>query len=76
MLKHFRILPFIVGLAAGYGLLAFYKTEPRTIYEYPHPSNVDSRTYKDKNGACYSYTSKEVGCDQHEGTVKPYPIQT
>jgi len=74
MLKHFRILPFIVGLAAGYGMLLYYKTEARVIYEYPHPSNVDSRTYKDKNGICYSYTAKSVGCDQNEGTIKPYPI--
>ncbi len=76
MLKHFRILRFIAGLAAGYALLIFYKTEPRVIYEYPHPTNVDTRTYKDKNGVCYSYTAKEVGCDQHEGTIRPYPIQT
>ena len=76
MFKHFRILPFIVGLAAGYGLLAFYRTETRIIFEYPHPTNVDTRTYKDKNGVCYSYTSKEVGCDQNEGTVLPYPIQS
>ena len=75
MLKHFRIIPFGVGLAIGYYLLTIYKTEPRVIYEYPHPSNVDTRTYRDKNGICYGYTSKEVNCDQHEHTIKPYPIQ-
>jgi hypothetical protein len=76
MLKHFRIVPFIIGLAAGYGLLVFYRTEPRIVYEYPHPRNVDTRTYKDKNGVCYSYTAKEVNCDQNEATIKPYPLQT
>lgn len=76
MLKHFRIVPFIIGLAAGYGLLVFYRTEPRVVYEYPHPQNVDTRTYKDKNGVCYSYTAKEVNCDQNEATIKPYPLQT
>lgn len=74
MLKHFRIIPFLAGLTAGYGLFLFYKAEPRVFYEYPHPSNVDTRTYKDKNGVCYSYTSKEVSCDSFEGTLKPYPI--
>jgi hypothetical protein len=74
MLKHFRIVPFLAGLAAGYGLFLFYKSEPRVFYEYPHPTNVDTRTYKDKNGVCYSYTSKEVSCDSFEGTLKPYPI--
>jgi hypothetical protein len=76
MLKHFRIAPFIGGLAVGYALFIFYKSEPRTIYEYPHPTNVDIRTYKDKNGICYSYTSKEVNCDQNEESIRPYPIQT
>ena len=75
MVKHFRIIPFVVGLACGYYLLNHYKTEPRTIHEYPHPSNVDARTYRDKNGVCYGYTVKEVNCDQNEGTIKPYPIQ-
>lgn len=76
MLKHFRIVPFLLGLGAGYALLLFYRTEPRVIYEYPHPTNVDTRTYKDKNGVCYSYTAKDVNCDQNEATLRPYPIQT
>jgi hypothetical protein len=75
MLKHFRILPFIAGLAVGYYLLAHYNTEPRVVHEYPHPSNVDVRIYKDKNGVCYGYTAKEVSCDENESNVKPYPIQ-
>jgi hypothetical protein len=76
MLKHFRIIPFLLGLGAGYVLFLFYKTEPRVIYEYPHPKNVDTRTYKDKNNVCYSYTAKEVACDQNEGTLRQYPLQT
>ena len=75
MFKHFRILPFIAGLVVGYYLIVHYKSEPRVIYEYPHPSNVDTRSYKDQNGVCYAYTAKEVSCDENEGTVKPYPIQ-
>jgi len=75
MFKHFRIIPFVAGLLVGYYLMTSYTTEPRTIYEYPHPSNVDSRTYRDKNGVCYGYTVKEVNCDQNEGTITPYPIQ-
>jgi len=75
MIKHFRILPFIAGLAVGYYLLTQYTTDPRTIYEYPHPSNIDTKVYTDTNGFCYGYTVKEVSCDQHESTIRPYPIQ-
>jgi len=76
MIKHFRILPFIGGLIVGYYILTYYIAEPRTIYEYPHPSNVDTKIYEDKTGVCYGYTAKEVKCDDNEGTLKPYPIQT
>ena len=76
MLKHFRMIPFIAGLAVGFYLITAYKTEPRMIYEYPHPSNVDTRTYRDKNDVCYGYSAKEVNCDQNEATVLPYPVQT
>jgi len=75
MFKHFRIVPFIAGLGIGYYLLTIYKTEPRTILVYPHPSNIHSQTFRDKNGVCYGYTAKDVICDQHEQTIKPYPIQ-
>ena len=75
MLKHFTLFPFIAGLLVGLFILFFFKSEPITIMKYPHPSNVDGRTYKDKNNVCYRYTSKEVGCDENEGALKQYPLQ-
>ena len=75
MFKHFTLLPFLVGILIGTFVLFFFKSEPVTIMKYPHPSNVDSRTYKDKNGVCYRYTSKEVNCDDNEAALKPYPLQ-
>jgi hypothetical protein len=68
-------VPFLVGLAIGGFILFFYKTPQQTIMEYPHPDNVKDRVYRDKNGVCYSYTSKEVNCDENEGTLRPYPLQ-
>ena len=43
--------------------------------KYPHPTNVDGNVYKEKNGVCYKYASKEVNCDENEATLKPYPLQ-
>jgi hypothetical protein len=57
------------------GLSFFFKSEQVVIMKYPHPSNVDGRTYKDKNKVCYRYTSKEVSCDENEGALKQYPLQ-
>lgn len=75
MLKHFSLFPFIAGLIVGTFVLFFFKAEPVVIMKYPHPTNVDGRTYKDKNDICYRYMSKEVGCDQNEGMLKQYPLQ-
>jgi hypothetical protein len=76
MLNHFRILPFLAGLCVGAAFLFFYKSSKTLIYEYPHPQNGIDRVYRDKNGACYTYTSEEVNCDANEKSLKPYPIQS
>jgi len=75
MINHFSIVPFLAGIACGVVIIVFFKAEPVTLTKYPHPTNVDGRTYKDKNDVCYRYTSKEVNCDDNEGALKPYPLQ-
>ena len=75
MYKHFRLIPFIGGLVAGYLILKFYKPPKQTVMEYPHPNNIKDRVYKDANGVCYSYTSTEVNCDENEATLKQYPLE-
>ena len=73
-MNHFRILPFIGGLVAGYLILILYMNVKRTVVMYPHPDNVRDRVYKNNNGVCYSYTAEEVKCDSNEKTLKPYPL--
>ncbi len=75
MLRHFRLIPFLVGLAVGIFLVFFYVAPKVTVYKYPHPQTVESAVYRDTNGICYKYASKEVDCDGNEGTLKPYPLQ-
>jgi hypothetical protein len=76
MIHHFKLVPFLVGLVAGYLLLMYYHAPPNIIYEYPHPQNINDRVYRDKNGVCYSYTATKVGCDKNEATLRTYPLQT
>lgn len=75
MLNHFQLLPFLIGFAFGIIGILFWKDKPRVIVKYPHPSTVGQNVYKDPNGVCYKYTSKEVSCDANEGTLRPYPLQ-
>jgi hypothetical protein len=75
MLHHIKLVPFAAGLVVGLFLLFFYTTPPLVIYQYLHPQDKEARIYKDKNAACYSYSSKEVSCDANEGTLRPYPLQ-
>jgi hypothetical protein len=75
LLKEFKWIPFGMGLLIGVVALRFVKTDPVKIMQYPHPDTVKQRVYRDKNGACYRYTSVEVNCDENEKTLKPYPLQ-
>jgi hypothetical protein len=75
MIQHFRLLPFLAGIVIGVLFLYTWKDEPLILMKYPHPSNVDGRVYRDKNGVCYKYSSSEVNCDTNEKTLKQYPLQ-
>jgi hypothetical protein len=75
MFNHFEILPFLLGFFIGVLGILFWKEKPRIIVKYPHPSTVKNVVYRDANGMCYTYSSKEVNCDANEGTLKPYPLQ-
>ena len=75
MIHHFRLIPFLAGLALGWLMLKYYQAPAKVVFEYPHPDNVKQRVYRDTNGICYRYTSEKVDCDANEATLKPYPIQ-
>ena len=76
MLQHLRLIPFVAGMALGAAMLLYYKPPRKTIYEYPHPQNVNERVYRDENGVCYKYSAKGVDCDANEATLRQYPIQS
>lgn len=75
MLKHFELIPFLIGFFIGIFGLIFWKQHPNVILKYPHPSSVDNLVYKDANDVCYRYSSKEVNCDKNEGNLVEYPLQ-
>ena len=75
MWQHLRPVALLAGALAGAVIFFLYKAEPVPSYQYPHPQNVDTRVYRDRNGICYKYKANEVDCDANEGTLKTYPLQ-
>jgi hypothetical protein len=74
MLKHIKVIPFLAGLVIGIIAIMFINPEKTVVFKYPTPENSGKVTYKDKNGVCYKYTSKEVDCDKNESRLKDFPL--
>ncbi len=75
MLNHFRLLPFLAGIAIAFLVFMIYKPQKQVIRQYPHPQEAETKVFKDPNGTCYKYSAHVVDCDANEGTLTDYPIQ-
>jgi hypothetical protein len=71
-----KLSPFYFIIAFSVGLFFVYITHPapEIVLKFPSPTNVDTVTYKDKNGQCYKYKADKVTCDDKKAHVKPQPI--
>lgn len=74
MLKHLVWWAFILGIVLGFFGIYYVQPSLTTIFKYPSPDMADKLIYKDKNGVCYKYTTKEVNCDSNESRMKSFPL--
>ena len=74
MLKHIRIVPFVIGLVVGVIAMVVAKPQQNIVYKYPNPKTAKDTVYKDGNGICYRYQANEVNCDVNEDKLKEYPL--
>jgi len=74
MFKHIMIVPFIIGIVIGVIGVYVVKPEQTVVRKYPNPVEKNKTIYKDKNGVCYTYSSKETDCDKNESRLKPFPL--
>jgi hypothetical protein len=74
MLGHFVWWTFLLGIVVG--VISVYYVTPAmsTVIKYPTPQDADKLIYKDKNGVCYQYTTKEVNCDANEARLRSFPL--
>jgi hypothetical protein len=59
MFHHFRLLPFLAGLAVGAVVFFYLKPESKErVVKWPRPENCGKFTYRDRNGLCYVFESQ------------------
>jgi hypothetical protein len=75
MFHHFKLLPFLGGLVAGY--VIFFILKPDTanadkVVKWPHPDNVDKTVYRDRNGLCYKFEAQIADCGKVKDILQPF----
>ena len=74
-MKFISLPIFIVSLAVGLFLTYITAPDPKIIYVYPTPENVDKIQYVDKANNCYSFKANEVKCPSDNNKISQIPIQ-
>ena len=71
----FQFFPFLFGLTFGLFIVYILKPASIVITKYPNMENAGDIIYRDRNGTCFQYDTKEVDCDKVEDRIRPYPLQ-
>ena len=69
-----QFFSFLMSFAIGIFIVYILKPAPIVIMKYPNLENAGKLIYKDRNGSCFVYETKEVDCDKNEGRIKPFPL--
>lgn len=76
MFHHFKLLPFLAGLAAGY--VVFFIIRPDAsktgdrVVKWPNPENAGKITYRDRNGMCYTFEAQLADCAKVKESLTTY----
>ena len=73
MFKNIQAIPLLLGLIIGLIVIYLFPPTMESVVRYPTPASHD--IYRDKNGVCYNFTSKEVSCDSFEDKLRDFPLQ-
>ena len=63
ILDYVNPLSFFIAFCIGIFVVYISTPEPKVIYKYPTPDNVDKNIYKDQSDTCYKYEATEVKCE-------------
>lgn len=64
ILDYVNPLSFFIAFCIGIFVVYISTPEPKVIFKYPTPDNVDKNVYKDHSDTCYKYEATEVKCSE------------
>ena len=74
LLKNIKFFPLLMSFALGIFIVYILKPSPIIIVKYPNTENAGKLIYKDRNGTCFVYETKEVDCNANEERIRAFPL--
>ena len=74
LFDNIQFFPMLISFAVGVFVVYVLKPAPLVIMKYPNLENAGKLIYRDRNGTCFVYETKEVDCNANEGRIKPLPL--
>lgn len=69
-----QFFPLLISFAIGIFIIYILKPSPLIIMKYPNLENAGKIIYKDRNGTCFVYETKEVDCNKNESRIRAFPL--
>jgi hypothetical protein len=74
LFDNIQFFPMLISFAVGVFVVYVLKPAPLVIMKYPNLENAGKLIYRDRNGTCFVYETKEVDCNANESRIKPFPL--
>ncbi len=74
-MKFLSIPVFLLSLTVGLLFVYLFNPDPKVIFVYPTPDNVNELVYKDKNSTCHKFDANEVSCPSNLDEIDSIPTQ-
>jgi len=74
LLQVIQFFPMLLSFAFGIFIVYILKPSPLVIMKYPNIENAGKLIYRDRNGTCFVYETKEVDCNKNEGRIRAFPL--
>jgi hypothetical protein len=74
LFKNIKFFPLLLSFAFGIFIVYILKPAPIVIIKHPNVENAGKIIYKDRNGSCFVYETKEVDCNTNEARIRAFPL--